>query len=35
MFVSGTVRQIERFHAEALNMGVAVTGGMPPATPLW
>ncbi|EAS35853.2 uncharacterized protein CIMG_01207 [Coccidioides immitis RS] len=34
-FPVGTVRQVIRFHAEALKEGVAVTGGVPPATPLW
>ena len=32
---SGTVRQVVTFHAEAMKAGLASSGGVPPATPMW
>ena len=31
----GTVRQVAIFHTEALKYGMAIVGGVPPATPFW
>lgn len=31
----GTVRQVAVLHDEAFHKGVALVGGVPPATPLW
>ena len=32
---SGTVRQVALFHGEAMKHGMAIVGGVPPATPIW
>ncbi|KAI9695781.1 MAG: hypothetical protein M1836_006047 [Candelina mexicana] len=34
-FPVGTVRQVALFHGEAQIMGMAIVGGVPPATPMW
>ncbi|KAL9590199.1 MAG: hypothetical protein Q9203_001011 [Teloschistes exilis] len=34
-FPVGTVRQVALFHGEAMKHGMAIVGGVPPATPLW
>ncbi|KAI9715084.1 MAG: hypothetical protein M1812_006202 [Candelaria pacifica] len=34
-FPVGTVRQVTLFHGEAQKMGMAIVGGVPPATPMW
>lgn len=34
-FPVGTVRQVALFHGEAMRMGMAIVGGVPPATPMW
>lgn len=31
----GTVRQVVLIHGEALKRGIALVGGVPPATPMW
>ena len=31
----GTVRQVAVFHGEAMKRGMAIVGGVPPATPMW
>lgn len=33
--LSGTVRQVALFHGEAMKQGMAIVGGVPPATPMW
>ena len=34
-FPVGTVRQVALFHGAAMKMGIAIVGGVPPATPMW